>query len=217
MRYVFLDTETTGISHQTGHRVIEIGLLEMVNRQLTGKHFHTYLNPRRDIDPGAERVHGLSRNFLEDKPFFEHIVQDFIQFIEDSTLIIHNAPFDLGFLNAELSKVNHPHILEEKLAVIDTLQMARQKHPGAKNNLDALCKRYGVDNRKRDFHGALLDASLLAEVYLAMTQGQESLRLKTEVTRTSVSARQNAGLVIEPSLEEIAAHQAYMESLGEGR
>lgn len=175
MRQVVLDTETTGIRVEDGHRIIEIGCLELINRRLTDKRFHTYLNPYRDIEAGAVAVHGITNEFLQDKPAFHLIVDEFMNFISGSELIIHNAPFDLSFINNELQLTRHTwKPVTEYCNVIDTLQMARQLHVGQRNSLDALCKRYKVDNSKRDLHGALLDANLLAQVYLAMTGGQGS-------------------------------------------
>lgn len=174
-RQIILDTETTGLRVEEGHRMIEIGCLEMVNRRLTGKHFHYYLNPGREIEAGAQAVHGISNEFLQDKPVFASVANELVEFISGSELIIHNAPFDLSFLNYELSLLGKGFkLVTDYCQVIDTLVLARQIHVGQRNSLDALCKRYGVDNTKREWHGALLDASLLAEVYLAMTGGQGS-------------------------------------------
>ena len=184
MRQIVLDTETTGIGHETGHRIIEIGCVELVNRQLTGRTFHTYLNPQRAVDEGAFRVHGISDHFLQDKPLFASIVSDFLHFIDDTELVIHNAVFDVGFLNAELRRMAHPKLIETHCSVLDTLQLARKKHPGQRNSLDALCKRYDVDNAHRQLHGALLDAHLLAHLYLAMTGGQTDLFGDTTLTPT---------------------------------
>jgi len=172
-RQIILDTETTGIG--AGHRIIEIGCVEMIDRQLTGNHFHVYLNPDRAIDEGAFRVHGISREFLEDKPRFKDVLDEFLAFIKNSELIIHNAPFDTGFINVEFDLCKYTKKIQDICSVIDTLSMAKKKHPGQKNNLDALCKRYDVDNTNRTLHGALLDAEILASVYLAMTGGQISL------------------------------------------
>lgn len=178
MRRIVLDTETTGLSPAKGHRITEIGCLELIDRKITGNTFQTYLNPERDLDEGAMRITGLTREFLSDKPLFADIADDFLDFIKDSELIIHNAPFDLGFLNHELSLLKHPFgSLEDRLSILDTLALARKKHPGQKNNLDALCQRYNINNDHRDYHGALLDSEILAEVYLAMTAGQASLSL----------------------------------------
>lgn len=181
MRQVVLDTETTGIGHELGHRIIEIGCVELVNRKLTGKTFHTYLNPQRLIDEGAFRVHGISTQFLADKPLFQDVVHDFIAFISQAELIIHNAPFDIGFLNAELKQVKWPSRMDDHSCILDTLVLAKAKHPGQRNSLDALCKRYDVNNSNRNLHGALLDAQLLALVYLAMTGGQRELFIEEEM------------------------------------
>ncbi len=175
-RIIILDTETTGLSPQDGHRVIEIGGVEMINRRLTGKHFHAYINPERSIDDGAIAVHGITNEFLADKPVFAQIVEEFITFIEGAELVIHNAPFDVGFLNHEFSLLkNQVGPIENYSPVFDTLTYARKKHPGQRNSLDALCKRYGIDNSHRDLHGALLDSEILADVFLLMTGGQSSL------------------------------------------
>lgn len=190
MRQVVLDTETTGLDPQQGHRILEIGCVEIENRRLTGKRFHRYLNPEREIDAAAIEVHGLTSDFLADKPRFQQVESELLEFISGAELIIHNAPFDMGFLNYELgrtsSKINN---LDTLCSVLDTLVLAREKHPGQRNNLDALCKRYGVDNTQRQLHGALLDAEILADVYLLMTSGQSSFALKEE--QTEVSARNN--------------------------
>ncbi len=174
-RQIILDTETTGLKPQDGHRIIEIGCVEMLNRRLTGETFHVYLNPGRKIDPGAIAVHGISNEFLQDKPSFQAIAEDFLAFVTGSELVIHNAPFDVGFLDHELSLLaGSRQRIADCCRVFDTLIFALQKHPGQRNSLDALCKRYGVDNSRRDVHGALLDAQILAEVYLLMTGGQFS-------------------------------------------
>ncbi len=176
IRQVVLDTETTGLNPKEGHRIIEIGCVELINRRLTNNSFHVYINPNRLIDDGAIEVHGITNEFLEDKPQFEDIVNDYLEFTKGAELIIHNAPFDVGFLNHELSMLkNKKGKLEDYSTVFDTLPFARKKHPGARASLDALCKRYGIDNSHRELHGALLDAEILAEVYLAMTGGQFSL------------------------------------------
>ncbi|MDD1611219.1 MAG: DNA polymerase III subunit epsilon, partial [Methylococcaceae bacterium] len=175
-RIVVLDTETTGLNPQEGHRIIEIGCVELVKRRLTGKRFHVYINPDRIIDEGAIAVHGITNQFLDDKPHFEQIVEDFIAFIKGAELVIHNAPFDVGFINHELSRLNNKAgTVADYSEVFDTLAYARKKHPGQRNSLDALCKRYGIDNSHRDLHGALLDAEILADVFLLMTGGQSSL------------------------------------------
>ena len=175
-RIVVLDTETTGLNPQEGHRIIEIGCVELVKRRLTGKRFHTYINPDRIIDDGAIAVHGITNQFLDDKPRFEQIVKDFITFISGAELVIHNAPFDVGFINHEFLRLkDQPGTVADLCEVFDTLAYARKKHPGQRNSLDALCKRYGIDNSHRDLHGALLDAEILADVFLLMTGGQSSL------------------------------------------
>jgi len=180
MRQIILDTETTGIGHEYGHKVIEIGCVELFDRKLTGKHYQTYINPQRSVDEGAFRVHGISYEFLLDKPLFNDVVAEFLQFVDGAELIIHNAPFDVGFLNSELRHVKWNKKLEDHCTIFDTLAYARDKHPGQRNSLDALCKRYDVDNSNRQLHGALLDAEILAFVYLAMTGGQSSLFTETE-------------------------------------
>lgn len=178
MRQIILDTETTGLDPARGHRIIEIGCVELVNRRLTGKHYHQYLQPDREVEVGAFEVHGISNKFLEDKPRFSDVVNEFMAFIKGAELIIHNAPFDVGFINAELAALGQTYgKVIDFCKVVDTLAMARQLHPGQKNNLDALCKRYSIDNNQRDLHGALLDAEILADVYLAMTGGQATLLL----------------------------------------
>ncbi|MDD5241170.1 MAG: DNA polymerase III subunit epsilon [Sulfuricella sp.] len=175
MRKIILDTETTGLDPRQGHRIIEIAAIEMVNRRLTKNHFHQYVNPQREIDPGAQQVHGISLEFLQDKPLFRDIFKDFIEFVSGAELVIHNAPFDIGFINSELKLLGMDMIEVYCPVVIDTLKMAKELHPGQKNNLDALCRRYQVDNTNRTLHGALVDTELLAEVYLGMTRGQDSL------------------------------------------
>ena len=176
MRYVILDTETTGFEPELGHKLVEIGAVEMIDRQLTGRHFHHYLNPQRDSDEGALAVHGLTTEFLRDKPLFKTIADDLLEFIDGATVLIHNAAFDTKFINAELAAIQRAP-METICAVEDTLHMARQMFPGKRNNLDALCERLGVSNAHRVLHGALLDAEILAEVYLAMTRGQETLSI----------------------------------------
>lgn len=220
MRQIALDTETTGIGHDLGHRIIEIGCVELINRRLTGRTYHIYLNPQRLVDEGAFKVHGISDQFLKDKPEFKTICQEFLQFIDQAELIIHNAAFDLGFLNAELRRCQHTNSIEKYCSVVDTLILARQKHPGQRNNLDALCKRYDIDNTHRQLHGALLDAQILAHLYLAMTGGQTDLfgdeglieteQQKMEATKstfTSTSPIQYA------NTEELQRHQAFMQKL----
>jgi len=181
MRQIVLDTETTGLEVSLGHRVIEIGCVELLNRRVTGNHWHYYFNPEREIDAGAYEVHGISNEFLQDKHRFADLASDFYDYVKGAELIIHNAAFDLGFLNRELGLLATPvEPLEAVCGILDTLLLARQKHPGQKNNLDALCKRYDIDNSQRSLHGALLDARILADVYLVMTGGQTSLGLDAE-------------------------------------
>ncbi len=178
MRQIILDTETTGLEPSRGHRIIEIGCVELVKRKLTGNHYHQYIRPEREVEEQAIEVHGITNEFLQDKPIFSEIVDEFMAFIEGAQLVIHNAPFDIGFLDHELKLFNGKYtVINDYCSVIDTLVMAREKHPGQKNNLDALCKRYMVDNSQRDLHGALLDAEILADVYLMMTGGQTALSL----------------------------------------
>lgn len=187
MREIVLDTETTGISPAKGHRLIEIGCVELENHVPTGRVYHEYMNPQRDVEKGAFEVHGLSTAFLSDKPLFADLAAGFIEFIGDTPLIIHNAPFDMGFLNAELTRLNHPDLPKELSMdqAIDTLKMARQKYPGAQNSLDALCRRFGVDNSGREKHGALLDSELLAEVYLELIGGRQPGLLEMGDAKTS--------------------------------
>ena len=186
MRQIVLDTETTGIDPAQGHRIVEIGCVEMVERKLTGNHYHVYINPQRVVEEEAIQVHGITNEFLEDKPVFAAIADDFFEFIKGAELIIHNAPFDVGFINHEFRLLGGGHgRIEDHCSVIDTLVMARNKHPGQKNNLDALCKRYHIDNSSRTLHGALLDSEILAEVYLAMTGGQRMLSLSSDEAEES--------------------------------
>lgn len=184
MRQIVLDTETTGLDPRQGHRIIEIACIELNNRRLTGHHLHKYINPEREIDAGAAAVHGITLEFLADKPKFAGVVTEFIDFVRGAELIIHNAAFDVGFLNAELNRLGMVPIDTVCHNVIDTLKMARELYPGKRNSLDALCERYAIDNSHRTLHGALLDTELLAEVYLSMTRGQNSLMIETE-DRTS--------------------------------
>jgi len=180
MRQLFLDTETTGLDPASGHRIVEIAAVEVSNRHLTDHHFHFYLNPERDSDEGALKVHGLSRDFLRNKPKFREICNDFLAFVTDAEIFIHNAPFDVGFINRELELINCQPLQRYCKQINDTLVMAKELHPGKRNNLDALCERYYIDHIRRTLHGALLDAELLAEVYLAMTRGQKSLLIALE-------------------------------------
>ena len=219
MRQIILDTETSGLEVSEGHRVIEIGCVEIVNRKVTGRHFHRYLNPDRDIDPGAFGVHGLSRERLSREPRFPEIAAEFMDFVAGSELVIHNAAFDVRFLDAEIARLSGEHPpLGNLCRVLDTLALAREMHPGQRNNLDALCKRYGVDNSNRDLHGALLDARILAEVYLAMTGGQSALELvetRARVAAIAPTAARPAGQlpVIEPTAAELAAHEALLDRI----
>ncbi len=220
VRKVVLDTETTGLDTAEGHRIIEIGCVELINRRLTRNNFHQYFNPDRDIDEGAQAVHGISSDFLRDKPRFSDVVRDFLAFIRDAELIIHNAEFDVGFINFELRRIgNELGAVGEYCTVLDTLQLARQLHPGQRNDLDSLCKRYEIDNSQRDLHGALLDAEILADVFLAMTGGQTALLLDERVTDNKRPAA-NAAVGIRPGLrvihadeEERAAHEAWLDLL----
>ncbi len=216
MRQIVLDTETTGLDPKHGHRVIEVGCVEIENRKLTGRHFHRYLNPERDIDEGAQEVHGLTRAFLSNKPLFRHIEKELIEFVRGAELVIHNAPFDIGFLDSELALANSNHKgMTSLCGVLDTLLLARKKHPGQRNSLDALCKRYDINNSQRQLHGALLDAEILADVYLVMTSGQSSLLLKEdadEVTETQHRIRKfnpqrKQLLVLRANAQEKAAHK----------
>ena len=222
MRQIFLDTETTGLEHKFGHRLIEIGCVEMRNRRLTKHHFHRYLNPDRDIDAGALSVHGISREFLLDKPRFADIAAEFLDFVRGAELVIHNAAFDVGFLNAELALLDMAPVDTVCHGICDTLRMAKDLHPGKKNNLNALCERYGVDNSHRTLHGALLDAELLAEVYLAMTRGQESLIIDLGEdsigcldigVKTSSSSRRQTLQAKPASPEELAEHQKILAAI----
>lgn len=225
MRQIILDTETTGLEPREGHRIIEIGCVELAYRRRTGQTFHRYLNPERVVDEGALKVHGLSSEFLSDKPRFADIAEEFMNFIKGAELIIHNAPFDIGFLDHELSLFDSKWgRMSIHCQILDTLVLARQRHPGQKNSLDALCKRYGIDNSRRDLHGALLDAELLAGVYLAMTGGQASLSLRGD-SDDSVQTRSGAGKyrpvavkrpalrVVRASNEEKTAHAACLVAI----
>lgn len=225
MRQIVLDTETTGLETSQDHRIIEIGCVEMVNRKLTGRHYHQYINPQRKVDEGAMEVHGITDQFLEDKPLFDAIAPEFFEFVTGADLIIHNAPFDLGFINHETAKLpGNIAAIETGCKIIDTLALARQKHPGQKNNLDALCKRYGVDNSQRDLHGALLDAEILADVYLLMTGGQVNLNINDQSAADSGEINQASNIrrlpdsrpslrVITANDHEIARHQAKLKSI----
>ncbi len=217
MRRIVLDTETTGLEPSEGHRVIEIACVELFDRRPTGRNFHRYLNPEREIDAAAVQIHGLTADFLADKPRFAEIADELIEFVEGAELLIHNAPFDVGFLDAELSLIGRPGI-GTVCPVTDTLALAREMHPGKRNSLDALCERYQVDNSRRSLHGALLDAQLLADVWLAMTRGQDTL----DISLASAPAPGTAGgaperpaklVVLRASPEELAAHAALCERI----
>lgn len=224
-RLIVLDTETTGLEPEQGHRIIEIGCIEMIDRRLTGNNFHQYLQPDREIDAAAEEVHGISNAFLADKPHFADVALDFIEYLQGAELVIHNAPFDLGFLNAELQRMGSATRVEELCPVTDTLVLAKRKHPGQRNSLDALCKRYDIDNSHRERHGALLDAEILADVYLMMTGGQAALLLDGGPGEGGVGAsvddirRLAAGRpplrVIHASTEELEAHRKVLQKMGE--
>ncbi|MES2207880.1 MAG: DNA polymerase III subunit epsilon [Pseudomonadota bacterium] len=224
MRYIVLDTETTGLDPKQGHRLIEIGAVEVIERTLTGKTFHCYLNPERAIDEDAKKIHGIEESFLADKPKFAEIYQDLIEFCRDTELLIHNASFDMGFINHELKRIEQPP-LDAVCTVRDTLKEARQLFPGKRNSLDALCERLGVNSSHRHFHGALLDAQLLAEVFLAMTRGQQSLiaegaqqeNAKEKIEENSMLKNINYTdlrlQVLQASDEEIALHKEYIDGL----
>jgi DNA polymerase-3 subunit epsilon len=222
MRQLILDTETTGLDPRQDHRIIEIAAVELVDRRPTGRHLHVKINPERDIDAGATEVHGMTWDDLRDKPPFRDVAEEFMAFARGAEWVIHNAPFDLGFLDAELARLASPCCCNDLAAgVVDTLSLAREMFPGKRNNLDALCERFAVDNAARTLHGALLDAQLLAEVYLALTRGQESLAMDLPAA-TVAGARDEAGvaagprpaiLVVLPTEAELAAHAAYLEAL----
>jgi DNA polymerase-3 subunit epsilon len=225
MRQIVLDTETTGLETSQDHRIIEIGCVELVGRKLTGRHYHQYVNPQRKVDAGAMEVHGISDQFLEDKPLFETVAREFLEFVDGADLIIHNAPFDVGFINHEIAKLSGAYqVIESGCRIIDTLALARQKHPGQKNNLNALCKRYGVDNSQRDLHGALLDAEILADVYLLMTGGQVNLNISGQQSSDGGEDNSQGGIrrltqdrqplrVVTASQEEVELHQQKLEAI----
>ena len=236
MRQIVLDTETTGLSTAQGHRIIEIGAIELVNRRLTGREFHRFLNPERDIDEGAVAIHGITSAQLDTEPLFRDIVDDFLDFVRDAELIIHNAEFDVGFLEHELRLMQHPRpTITDHCLVLDTLKIAREMHPGQRNSLDALCKRYSVDASRRDVHGALIDSELLAQVYLAMTGGQSSLLLDEDASPGASAPHPAVGMaadpdrfapegapptaraastpVIEATADEAAAHEELLEKM----
>ena len=218
MRQIILDTETTGLNPLTGDRIIEIGCLEMIDRRLTGNKLHHYINPQRDIDPGAVAVHGLTVEFLSDKPVFADVADEIIVFLKDAEIIIHNAPFDVGFLDAEFGLLQLGKMNDYVAKVIDTLKNARDMFPGKRNSLDALCERFQISNDHRTLHGALLDAELLAEVYLAMTRGQEDLMIDLNgLEADGINAKRKplpANLIIQlASVEEQDAHKVYLEGV----
>jgi DNA polymerase-3 subunit epsilon len=217
MRQIFLDTETTGLYHAQGHRVIEVAAVEVVNRRLTKHHFHYYLNPDREIDQGAQEVHGISLDFLQDKPRFADIANELISFIADAELIMHNAPFDVGFLNREFGLIEQKPVESISAKITDTLKIAKEMRPGQRNSLDALCKHYGIDNSRRTLHGALLDAELLADVYMAMTRGQDSLMMELDRPQFKNSkGMQQSDLPLILKLAdqvEITAHDEYLIAL----
>jgi DNA polymerase-3 subunit epsilon len=221
MRQIVLDTETTGLNPRTGDRVIEIGCVEIFNRKLTGNNFHRYINPERDSDEAALAVHGLTTEFLRDKPKFHEIVEELREFVKDAEIIIHNAPFDLGFLNHEFERLGLPPFVAHCSNVIDTLVQAKELHPGKRNSLDALCDRYGISNAHRKLHGALLDSELLADVYLAMTRGQNMLSMDVEVESSGGGELLEAGplgeiIVLQAAPEELAEHDNVLAALDKG-
>jgi DNA polymerase III subunit epsilon len=212
MRQIIVDTETTGLDPALGHRIIEIAAVELVNRRLTSNHFHRYVNPERDSEDAALQIHGLTTEFLSDKPKFKEVASEFVEFVRGAELIIHNSAFDIAFINHELSLINAEPITACCPRIIDTLKLAREMHPGKRNALDSLCDRYQIDNSARTLHGALLDAQLLAEVYLAMTRGQESLMIEEETLQISITAvdlvqRSMPAIVLFATAEELLAHQ----------
>jgi DNA polymerase III subunit epsilon len=224
MREIVLDTETTGLDPKQGDRIIEIACIEIEKHRKLGRHFQVYINPQREVHPQAQAVHGISTQFLKDKPLFSQVVDEFLQFVDGARLIIHNAPFDVGFLNHELSLLGGDYLpIHSYCQITDTLEMARQEHPGERNSLDALCKRYDVDNSKRDLHGALVDAELLAQVYLAMRGGQAQL-FETNFLEDEQLVDDNLSLdqlqhvkteeiILYASESETALHKAYLQTL----
>lgn len=219
MRQVILDTETTGLNAATGDRIIEIGCVELINRRLSNRTFHHYINPEREVDAGAYAVHGLSREFLADKPLFAHIADELIEFLADAELIIHNAPFDLGFLESEFNRLKRPSFKAQLNKVIDTLVDARQMFPGKRNSLDALCDRFAISNQHRTLHGALLDAQLLSEVYLAMTRGQEDLTIDLIDYDSTIDATGHVRalptnlIVLQASAADYQAHETVLAEI----
>jgi DNA polymerase-3 subunit epsilon len=222
MRQLIIDTETTGLDPRQDHRIIEVAVIELVDRRATGRHLHFKVNPEREIDLGATEVHGMTWDDLRDRPLFRDVASEFVEFARGAEWVIHNAPFDVGFLDAELARIEGPCCREIAHAIVDTLQLAREAFPGKRNNLDALCERFGVSNAQRTLHGALLDAGLLADVYLAMTRGQETLTMDIAApaitvaaagTVTGFGATRAPLIVLLPSDEEMAAHRAYLDAL----
>ncbi|MBE02960.1 DNA polymerase III subunit epsilon [Marinobacter lutaoensis] len=220
MRQIVLDTETTGIDPNAGHRIIEIGCVEVIERELTGRNYHVYINPEREVEAEAITVHGITNEFLADKPTFAEIAEEFFEFIKGAELVIHNAAFDVGFIDAEFARLTPARKVADHCGIVDTLAIARAKHPGQKNSLDALCKRYGVDNSNRELHGALLDAEILADVYLLMTGGQTALSLdagNSEGGAVGGIRRLPAGrprlAVVRASEEEMGAHREFVSLL----
>ena len=223
MRQIVLDTETTGLDPRQGHKIIEIGALELVDRQLSGRQFHVYINPERDIEAGALEVHGITEEFLRDKPVFADVVEDFLEFVDGAEMVIHNAPFDIGFIDNELALIGHQHAsITDVAGVLDTLELAKDLHPGQRNNLDALCKRYEVDNTSRTLHGALLDSEILVDVFLAMTGGQTDLGLSLESSTAAddeddgfVRTSHPPLFVLKASDEELSLHEARLSDIEE--
>ncbi|MBN7768975.1 DNA polymerase III subunit epsilon [Marinobacter daepoensis] len=220
MRQIVLDTETTGIDPNEGHRIIEIGCVEVIERELTGRNYHVYINPEREVEAEAITVHGITNEFLADKPKFAEIADEFFDFIKGAELVIHNAAFDVGFMDSEFARLKPVRKTADHCGVVDTLAIARKKHPGQKNNLDALCKRYGVDNSNRDLHGALLDAEILADVYLLMTGGQTALSLDAGSGDEGgvggirrLSEDRPALAIVHASDEEVSAHDEFMSMM----
>jgi len=215
MRQIFLDTETTGLESKLGHRIIEIAAVEMINRTLTGRRFHNYLNPDRKVEAGALQIHGLTDDFLQDKQKFFDITNELLEFIDDAELIMHNAPFDVGFLNNELGLAKLQPLENYCHSITDTLKIAKELHPGKRNNLNALCERYQINNSKRVLHGALLDAELLAEVYLAITRGQESLVMEISFPQPDIKINpQDIELISLPAnTEELELHAEQLEAI----
>lgn len=222
-RQIVLDTETTGLEPEAGHNIIEIGCVEMQARKLTGNTYHQYVKPDRDVEAEAMEVHGITNEFLQDKPKFKEVMEEFIEFVRGAELIIHNAAFDVGFINKELARNKFPERIDQICTITDSLALARKKHPGQKNNLDALCRRYDIDNSHRDLHGALLDSEILADVYRALTGGQTSLLLSDgeqegnedgSETIRRVTSDMAAGLaVLMPTDEELSAHESFLDLL----